>query len=217
MKSSEPARAIASPSDPALRDALTELVGLGVRIARVAAEAAEVEGRIVALLAAGLPATIDGAESLTEAQVTGLAVDAADAALALCSPRIAVAGQNFERVSRAVRRTVALIARLEAGWPRRGGADDRRAMARRQVARRVGEVIAREAAGETAERLFDDLDERLDLMEAEGGLDGPVEEVIAGICRDLGLEGVPAGLRFGAEAGLEGLARAGPHPGPPLR
>jgi hypothetical protein len=186
MISTDPTRP-ASTDDSALRDALMELVGLGVRIARVAAEAAEAEGRIVAIVAAGLPARVDIAGSLGEAQDSGFAVDTAEAALAQSTPRIATAAQAFERVSRAVRRTAALMQRIECGWPRHAGSDDRRAMARRQIARSVGEVIARQAHGEAAERLFDDLAERLDRLELDGGLEQPVNIVVAEICRDLGL------------------------------
>ncbi len=73
-------------------------------------------------------------------------------------------------------------------------------MTRRQVARGVGEAIVRRATGEAAERLFDDLYDRLDAMDAEG-LDRPAEAVIAAICRDLGLEAVPEALRAAREAG----------------
>ncbi len=79
----------------------------------------------------------------------------------------------------------------------RGGSDDRRSLARRQVARAVGERIARHADGEAAERLFDDLYERLDAMEFGGDLDQPVEAVIDAICRAIGL---PEPWRDRAEA-----------------
>ena len=174
-----------------------ELAGLGLRIARVAAEVAEVEGRVVALLATGLPGEYGADASLHDGQMAGLAVDAVDAALKEAAPRIATAGQTFERVSRAVRRTVALAERIEAGWPRRSGSDDRQTMARRQIARGVGERIARHAEGEAAERLFDDLGDRLDAMEFAGELDRPVQEVIGAICRALGL---PEPERDAAEA-----------------
>ena len=171
-----------------------DLVMLGVRIARVATEVAEADGKIVALLAAELPARIANHESITEAQLAGLSVDAADAALKPATARVAAAGLTFERVSRAVRRTAALMQRIESGWPRRGGSDDRRAMARRQVARSVGEAITRRADGEAAERLFDDLSERLDALELDGSLeDRPAEVIVAAICRELGVD-VPEGL-----------------------
>ncbi len=176
-----------SPTAPALHDALMELVTLGLRIARVAAEVVEAEGRVVAVVAAGLPERVDHAGSLADARQAGGAVDAADLALAQAAPRIGEAARAFERASRAVRRTAALVRRIECGWPRRGPADDHPSMVRRQVARGVGERIARHAQGEAAERLFDDLAERLDALECDGGLDLPVDGVIAAICRDLGL------------------------------
>ena len=189
MNTTDPATSCPSVADPAVRDGLMELAGYGLRIARVAAEVAEVEGRVAALLATGLPDDYGQASSLHDGQMAALAVDAADAALREASARIATAGQTFERVARAVRRTMALVKRIEAGWPRRGGSDDRRTMARRQVARGVRERIARHADGERAERLFDDLDERLDAIEFAGDLDQPVEVLIETISRALGLPG----------------------------
>ena len=202
-----------SPAEPALRDALLELVGFGVRIARVVAEVTEAEGQVVAVVRAGLPGSMVDAGSLTEAQLAGLAVDAAEDALSKASPRIAAAAQAFDRVSRAVRRTAALVRRLECGWPRRGGSDDRQAMARRQIARSVGERITGQSDGEAAERLFDDLAERLDALDLAGALDQPVEAVIAEICRELGLEAARMTVRVPLP-GVAGLAEqvSGPHP-----
>ena len=187
MNTPEPSTLPTSKADSAVREVLMELAGYGLRIARVAAEMAEVEGRVASLLASGLPDEYGKTSSQQEGQLAALAVDAADLALKQASPRIEVAGQTFERVSRAVRRTVALVQRIEAGWPRRGGSDDRRGMARRQIVRGVGERIARHADGEAAERLFDDLYERLDAMEFAGDLDWPVDEMIDTICRAIGL------------------------------
>jgi hypothetical protein len=174
-------------ADPTLRDALMELVEIGLRIARVAAVVAEADGQIIAVASTGLPEHLKTVGSLHDVQMAGCAVDTADTALKQASIRVAETTQSFERAARAVRRTVALIGRLDAGWPRRSRVDDRQAMARRQIARTVGERIARHAYGEAAERLFDDLHEKLDGLEADGGLDGPAGDVIAAICRDLGL------------------------------
>jgi hypothetical protein len=187
MATSEP---IPSPSDPAVRDALVALMACGVRIAQAAAQIAEAEAQIVTLTANGLPAHLEATGSLHDAQMAGLAVDAADGALAHALPRIATASQSFERVARAVRRTAALIQRIDHGWMCRVRPDDRQAMARRHIARGVGDRIARQADREAAERLFDDLDERLDMLEREGGLDQPAEDIIAAICRDLGLAAI---------------------------
>ena len=190
-----------SPADPALRDALLDLVALGIRIARVATEVAELEGRVVAIVAADLPERLDAAETMAEARGAGSAVDSAEAALAQASARIGSVTHAFDQVSRAVRRTVALIQRLDAGWQPRAAPDDHPALVRRQAARSVGERIARDHDGETAERLFDDLAERLDAMELDGGLDRPAELVIADLCRELGLAGLgPVQLRGSAHS-----------------
>jgi hypothetical protein len=64
-------------------------------------------------------------------------------------------------------------------------------MARRQIARGVEDAIAREAEGEPADRLRERLTERLDSPDWEDLLeDRPAEEVIAIICRGLGLDPV---------------------------
>jgi hypothetical protein len=103
-------------------------------------------------------------------------------------PRVEVLALALDRVSRSVRRSLALMRRMQAGWPGAGSADDRAAMVRRQVVRGVAEVIRSRADGETAERLFDELAERLD--DPEFGRDLlalPVEEIVRRISRDLGL------------------------------
>ena len=200
MTAPETATSRPPPADPVLREALMELVALGVRLARVAAEVAEVEGRVVAVVAAGLPGSLDGALSLDEARDAGLAVDSAETALAQASARIGTAAQAFDRASRAVRRTVALVQRIDAGWRPQGGSDNHGSLVRRQAARSVGERITREHDGEAAERLFDDLAERLDALELDGGLDRPAEMVIAELCRELGLAGLgPVQLRDPAQ------------------
>ncbi len=207
MNAPEIASSRPSPADPVLRDALLDLVALGVRLARVATEVAEVEGRVVAIVTAELPERLDDAGSMIEAREAGSAVDSAETALANASARIGSAAQAFDRASRAVRRTVALIQRIDSGWPRRGGSDDHRALVRRQVARSVGERIARHHDGEAAERLFDDLTERLDALELDGELDGPAEMVIAQLCRELGLAGL-------GPVQLTGAAQRTSAPGP---
>jgi hypothetical protein len=103
----------------------------------------------------------------------------------------------FHRISRSVRQTVALEAKLGRDR-RRQDQDDRRADERRgevQASRRKAQVriaveraIWTEAEGDEAERLADDLDDMLEAMAlAEGFLEGPVEMLIARIRDDLGL------------------------------
>jgi len=82
-----------------------------------------------------------------------------------------------------------LAERLDRGWARRGVADDRIAMARRQIARGVEDAIERTADGERAERLTEALADRLESLDVETELaDRPAEEIIREICRDLGLD-----------------------------
>ena len=174
--------------NPDLAAALAELASLGMRAARVVTRLMEIEREAADVVASWLPAPGGQPASLSEAVASGQDVDAVTAAMAQAVPRAEVLARALDRVSRSVRRTVALIERMKAGWPRAAPADDRQAMLRRQVARGVAEVIRRESDGEAAERLFDELAERLDdpgVMAEIGVL--PEEEVVRRICRDLGL------------------------------
>ena len=191
-------------------DLLSELAVLGMRAARVIAAMMEIEQAAAAVAAGCLPAAGVEPASLAEAIAAGEGADGVAAVMAEAVPRVEVLARALDRVSRSVRRSVALLRRLEAGWPRAGSVDDRRAMERRQVARGVGEAIRRGAEGEAAERLFDELAERLD----DPGLDEetlvlPVAEVVRRICRDLGLsmERVrgTVGEMPDAEAGVPGV------------
>ncbi len=61
-------------------------------------------------------------------------------------------------------------------------------MVRRQVARRVAGMIRRQTDGEAAERLFDELAERLDDPALEQDILAlPVDEIVRRIGRDLNL------------------------------
>ena len=167
---------------------LGELAALGMRAARVVTRMMEIEQATAEVVASWLPETGHVAASLEAATAAGQGVDAMDTAMAVAVKRVEVLARAFDRMSRSVRRTVALRRRMAAGWTGAGRADDRPAMVRRQVARKVGEAIAREAEGDAAERLFDELAERLE----EPGRDAellalPVEEVVRRVCRDLGL------------------------------
>ncbi len=198
--------------NPDLDATLSELAALGMRAARVVARLMEIEQAAAEAAARWLPATAADATSLSEAVAAGQGIDAAAAALAEAVPRVEALARAFDRVSRSVRRSVALLRRMQAGWPGTAAADDRHAMLRRQVAQGVAEVIRRDTDGEAAERLFDDLAERLDdpVLETEiGAL--PVEEVVRRICRDLGLGQV------GSEPSREATVRSpGQRPKRPL-
>ncbi len=177
----------ASPN-PNLDAALTELVSLGMRAARVVTRMMEIEQQAAEVVASDLPVPGHQPASLSEAAASGQDVDAVTAAMAEAVPRVEGLARAFDRVSRSVRRTVALIQRMQAGWPHPSSADNRQAMLRRQVARAVAEVIQRESDGEAAERLFDDLAERLDDPGVAAEIDAlPEREVVRRICRDLGL------------------------------
>ena len=165
-----------------------ELAAIGMRVARAVARLVEIETEAAEVVAADLPARGLRPAGLAEARDAGLALDMAETVLAKAGPRAAELALAFDRVSRSVRRAVALGKRLEAGWPVRETADTRAAMIRRQVAQGVTNAIRHAATGEAAERLFDELAEMLE----EPALDAeiatmPVDVIVARIRRDLGL------------------------------
>ncbi len=178
----------AFPSSDLSPDAiLSELAALGMRAARVVVRMMELEQAVVDVAAQELPRVGVEPGSLAEALAGGQAVDGLAVTLAQVSPRVEALARALERVSRSVRRSLALRARMAAGWPR-VGRDDRAGMVRRQVARGVGEAIRRCADGEAAERLFDELAVRLEDPALDDALDaGPVEDVVRSICLELGL------------------------------
>ena len=101
----------------------------------------------------------------------------------------AVAG--FDRIARTVRRTVALARRLDDPVRVRAGAGRREAV-RRRIIREVEDSIQRCAPGESGAGLEAELFERLDGPEMDAEIDHrPAAEIIADICRDLGLATPP--------------------------
>jgi hypothetical protein len=173
-----------TPSDDAM---LSELATLGMRAARVVVRLMEIEQQAADMVAGWLAGPKHELTSMHEAITAGQALDAVNTAMRETVPRAELLARALDRVSRSVRRNIALQRRLQAGWPRTGS-DDRGAMLRRQVARGVAEAIRRETDGEAAERLFDELAERLDEPGfAEVALALPVAEIVRRICRDLGL------------------------------
>jgi len=175
----------------AFRDALAELVQIGMRVARMVGRVAEAETALAET--ASQYGAAEGVSALAESLAEAIEADRAAAAAA--EARHAVAARTeavaaaFARVSRAVRLTVLLAERLDRGWARRGVADDRLAMARRQIARGVEDAIERSADGERAERLTEALADRLESLDVETEMaDRPAEEIIREICRDLGVD-----------------------------
>ena len=150
----------ASPT-PDLDAMLAELATLGMRGARVVTRMLEIEQAAAEAAATWLPEPGSTPASLSEAAAAGQGVDAVASAMAQAVPRTEILARALDRLSRSVRRTVALRKRMQSGWPR-AAADDRAAMLRRQVARAIADRIRQQADGEAAERLFDELAERLD-------------------------------------------------------
>ncbi|HEV7385614.1 MAG TPA: hypothetical protein VGN89_12100 [Phenylobacterium sp.] len=106
-------------------------------------------------------------------------------------------GLAFHRISRSLRQTLALEARLERDR-RRQDHEDRaetqrqdqaRVLRRRtQVRIAVERAIWNEAEGEEAERLLDDLDDVLEgEVLADGFADAPLDAHIARLCAEFGL------------------------------
>jgi hypothetical protein len=152
---------------------------------------------------------------------------------------------KFARIARAVRQTLALEARIEGELAARAREDaaqraarlereTRARLAGRKTAIRcaVEQAIEAEADDHEFEALFDHLEERLQDREDTDFLDRPVGELVARICRDLGVtanwslwededwaiaEGVtarPAGPGVPEPTVLH-TAAAGPPPRPP--
>ena len=177
------------PTAPFNADALlAEAATITMEAMRVVSGMLQIEQRVATAAAAWLPETGRLPASLAEAAQTGQAIDDAAAAIAQAMPRVDALARALDGLSRSLRRIIALKQRIEAGWPRPRAADDRPAMLRRQVARGVTSMIRHAADGDTAERLFDDLYERLDDPALADDLQSlPVEEIVRRICRDLGL------------------------------
>ena len=188
---------------------LDELAGIGMRVARVIAALSEIEQAACEAAARWLP--MEGeATCLSQALVDGQGMDAVEAAVSAAVPRVEVLARALDRVGRSVRRSVALRRRLDAGWPRHAGSDDRQAMVRRQVARGVSEAIRSRADGEAAERLFDELAARLDDPAWPDEVLGlPVDAVVQQICLALGLGAEAVRGLGGAVPGVPGVVDTG--------
>ncbi|WP_158743814.1 hypothetical protein [Acidisphaera sp. L21] len=164
-----------------LREALAELVQIGMSVARMLGRAAEAETALTEAAAIVNPDVSPVAISLAEAIEADRAASAAGEARRDATARAERLAAGFAQVSRAIRRTVMLAERLERGWAR-PYADDQRAMARRQADRAVRDA--------PAERL-----DSLDRLEDVYGR--PVEAIVRAVCRDLGVD--PVRMRWGRE------------------
>jgi hypothetical protein len=108
----------------------------------------------------------------------------------------------FDRIARTIRRTIALARHVAEPLPERANYDASRAQhrtaARKQIIRAVEDAIESKVHGtaymddEEADGLRAELMDRLDGPDLDGfALDRPVADLIADICRDLGLAAAP--------------------------
>ncbi len=98
----------------------------------------------------------------------------------------------FDRLARCVRRCIALARQLAEPAPQAPGQAQRRTAARKRVIRDVEDAIQRTAQGADAESLHAELADRLDAPDLDDDLaTRPVADIIADICRDLGLATLP--------------------------
>ena len=122
--------------------------------------------------------------------VRKLAQKAVDAAELAAAQDFAL---DYDRITRSMRRSVALVRTLsEPVKDASTAAQRRQVVARQRVIRDVEDVIQRHAEPEDEAELTEELFERMDRPEfAEDIDDRPVAEIITEICRDMGLEGLP--------------------------
>jgi hypothetical protein len=161
----EPSRAAESrQADHAeyYRQVLHDFIEMGAELARLVVQ----EARTVA-------------EAAPPAGDTGAAPRSA-------GPESAVA---FERIARAVRRSIMLARALDEPVPT---VDERRRATRQRIIRTVAGKLDRATPRDVAELSDAELQERLDAAEADEAIDPQMAaEIIADICHDLGLAVVP--------------------------
>ena len=96
----------------------------------------------------------------------------------------------FDRIARTLRRTIALARTITEPAPLSPaqGTQQRRLSARKQIIREVEDTIQRRTDGTEAEALRAEFHERLDTPDLDDDIDQlPVADIIAAICRDLGI------------------------------
>jgi hypothetical protein len=102
----------------------------------------------------------------------------------------------FDRLSRGIRRSISLARRLDEPAPApapppSGLASETRIAARKRILREVEDIIQRKAGQTEAGSLEAELLDRLDSPDLEDDIaQRPVADIIADICRDLGIAGI---------------------------
>jgi hypothetical protein len=100
---------------------------------------------------------------------------------------VAQATSMYDRLTRSIRRSIWLVRKLAEPLKTVD-----RVAARKQIIRTVEDTIQRSADQPAAETLHAELMERLDTSDLEDEINGRrVEDIIADICRDLGLAASP--------------------------
>jgi hypothetical protein len=195
------------------RDALAELVQIGLRVARMVGRIADAETALAE--AASQAGAAEGVSALANSLAEAIEADQASAAAAEARHSVvarteAVAGA-FALVSRSVRLTLLLAERLDRGWARGGEPDDRHAKALRQIARGVAD--ATEAENERTRSLTGMPTERLEALDTEAGIGNrSAEEIISEICRTLGLDPVRMIFRSPLPEASHGVEAGGTAP-----
>ncbi len=136
----------------------------------------------------------------------------------------------FDRIARAIRRTVLLARKIAEPAPAASQSGQHRAAARKQIIREVENAIAHRADPDEAASLHAELRDRLDAPDLEDDIQSrPIAEIIAEIRRDLGVAPLsdlhpwerrtPADIeilcaRAAARSATTGAAAPGPLPQP---
>ncbi len=103
----------------------------------------------------------------------------------------------FDRIARAIRRTIALARKVANPPPPHGNVEhvtgeQQRILKRKRIIRDVEDAIQRAARDNEVEKLHAELSERLDAPDLDDDIDHrPAADIIAEICRDLGIAAQP--------------------------
>ena len=198
MSRTQPRPSEPTPAPQEFRDALAELVQIGLRVARMVGRSADAETALAE--AASQAGVEEGVSPLAASLAEAIEADRAAAAAAEMRQTVVARTQAvaaaYAQASRGIRLTVLLVERLDRGWARGGTAGDQPAMTPRQNAREATDPIEREADRERAVSLTRALTERLETLDRETGIGNRSNaEIIAEICRALGLDPARMTLR----------------------